>query len=109
MKPSTSRKDETPAGSKRASAETRDQTEVDPIGTLSILAGICGIAVFWLPWLNLLFPLISITLGAVSLRGAGKDAVGNLSAVGGVVLGSVLLLLGLFVIDVAGSLSEVLR
>lgn len=90
-------------------AEKPEQIEVDPVGTLAMLAGICGIAVFWLPWLNLLFPMTALTLGAVSLRKTGRNAfLGNLPAIGGVILGGVLLLLGLFVIDVAGSLSEVL-
>ena len=95
--------------SKSSYAPIPDQVPVDPVGTLSMLAAICGIALFWLPWLNLVFPMISISLGTVSLRRAGKDAfTWNLPAIGGLVLGSVLFLLGLFVIEVAGSLSEVL-
>ena len=95
--------------SARSYAQIQDQAPVDPVGTLSMLAAICGIALFWLPWLNLVFPLIAISLGTVSLRRAGKDAfTWNLPTIGGVVPGTVLFLLGLFVIDVAGSLSEVL-
>lgn len=98
-------------GGSKGLAEKTDQVQVDPVGTLSILAGICGIALFWLPWLNLLFPVLSMALGVVSLRKTGKRSAltGNLPAVAGVALGSVLFLLGLFVIDVAASLAEVLH
>lgn len=91
---------------KMTPVETPAQANVDPLGTASLLAGICGIALFWLPWVNLLFPVMSITLGTVSLRRTGRGAY---TAVAGVVLGSVLFLIGVFVIDVAASLSGVLH
>lgn len=70
---------------------------------------VCGIALFWLPGVNLMLALASVIFGSIALQRAGNGtATGKFAAVTGLVLGLVLFLIGLFVIDVALSLAPVL-
>lgn len=81
----------------------------DRMGAAALVVGICGIALYWLPWVNLVCPALSIVLGGIGLWRAGKGTrVSRLPAVAGLILNGVLLLIGLFVIDVALSLATVL-
>jgi hypothetical protein len=74
----------------------------------AMVMGICGIALYWLPWVNLICPAGSIIVGAIgALRASNGTATSKLPAVSGLVLGGVLFLIGLFVIEVALDLSRV--
>lgn len=75
----------------------------------AMIVGICGIALYWLPWVNLICPAGSVLFGAIALHLAGKQkATGRLPAIAGLILGGVLFLVGIFVIEVALSLAAVL-
>lgn len=81
----------------------------DRLGIAAMAVGICGIALFWLLWVNLTVALLSVIFGSIGLREAGSgNAMSKIRAVTGLVLGWVLVLIGLFVIDVALSLAPVL-
>lgn len=77
--------------------------------TASLVLAICGIAVFWLPWVNLICPALAIILGAADLVRAGtRKREGWFCAAASLVLGVALFLIGLLVIDIALSLTPVL-
>lgn len=84
-------------------------TQGDRMGAAALIVGICGIALYWLPWVNLMCPALSTVLGGLSLWRVGKGTgASRLPAVAGLILSGVLFLIGLFVIDVALSLATVL-
>lgn len=75
----------------------------------AMVVGICGISLYWLPWVNLICPAGSVLFGAIALHLAGKQkGTGRLPAIAGLILGGVLFLVGIFVIEVALSLAAVL-
>lgn len=85
-----------------------DRPEGNPLGVAAMVVGLCGIALYWLPWVNLICPAGSIIIGSLSLHQASKGTTtSNLPAVAGLLLGCLLFPIGLFVIEVALSLTAV--
>ena len=85
-----------------------EQPQAISLGVGAAAVAICGIALYWLPWVNLICPAGLVILGTVGLKKASKGTVtSKLSAVTALILGGVLFLLGLFVIQVAFSLAGV--
>lgn len=87
---------------KRPPAPVTGPGQGNPLGVAALAAGVCGTALYWLPWVNLVCPVVSMVLGGIALGRAGKGTgASRLPGVAGLVLGGALFLLGLFVIDVA--------
>lgn len=85
-----------------------DRPEGNPLGVAAMIVGLCGIALYWLPWVNLICPAGSIIIGSLSLHKASKGSTtSSLPAVAGLLLGCLLFLIGLFVIEIALSLAAV--
>lgn len=85
-----------------------NQPERNPLCDVSMVVAICGVPLFWIPFVNLVCPVLSMLLAAIGLRRAGKTGRGWLPAIAGLALGGILFLVGLFVIDVLLSLASVL-
>lgn len=80
------------------------------MGAVSLVLAICGIAVFWLPWVNLICAVLSMFLGVASLSRPDSRRTGDhFHAAAGLLLGVALFLTGLFVIDIVLSLASVLE
>lgn len=93
---------------KRSPVQKAERPQGNSLGIGAAVVGICGIAVYWLPWVNLICPAGLMILGAVGLQNARKGTVpSKLAAATALVLGGALFLLGLFVIEVALSLAAV--
>ena len=92
----------------RSSAAKADHAGANRVGVAALVIGICGVPLFWVPFVNLLCPVLSLILGAIGIQRAGRTGTGRLPAVAGLVLAGALFLIGLFVIDVFLSLASVL-
>lgn len=79
------------------------------LGSAAFVVGICGIPLFWVPFVNLICPILAMILGTVGLLRAGRTGARQLSAAAGLFLGGILFPVGLFVIDVVLSLAPVLN
>lgn len=79
------------------------------MGVAALVVGICGVPLYWIPFVNLICPALSVIFGAIGLQRATKTAAGRLPTITGLVLGGILFLIGLFVIDVVLSLAAVLN
>lgn len=93
---------------KRSPVQKAGRSQGSSLGVGAAAVAICGIALYWLPWVNLICPAGLMILGAVGLQNTCEGAVpSKLSAATALVLGGALFLLGLFVIEVALSLAAV--
>jgi hypothetical protein len=87
---------------------TDSRSQGHSLGITASIVGLCGVALYWLPWVNLVCPAGLVILGTVGLQKASKGTVASrLPEVAALLLGCLLFLLGLFVIEVALSLSGV--
>lgn len=94
---------------KKSSSPMADAPQGNSLGMAAMIVGTCGIALYWLPWVNLICPAGSVIFGTIALQRASKQkATGKLPAITGLILGGVLFLIGLFVIEVALSLTAIL-
>ena len=94
---------------KESPSPMADAPQGNSLGMAAMIVATCGIVLYWLPWVNLICPAGAVIFGTIALQLAGKQkATGKLPAITGLILGGVLFLIGLFVIEVALSLTAVL-
>jgi hypothetical protein len=78
------------------------------LGISALVVGLGAISLYWLAWVNLVCPALSVILGGIDLwQTRAGTGVPRLPGVAGLALGGVLLPVGLFVINVALSLTSV--